>query len=403
MSKTDKHPSSSHLPQGSRPAAYKPLDGVVDLSLDTQTKRKEHLLLAASELYVATPSHPRQEQRVFEELFRQLLPETPAAHRLTIARLLAPYGDTPIDCLALLTFDTDAKVAAAALATPLSLPEAGLINRAARGPEIVRRAIAARSPLSARVVFALFRHGEAETLRGLLQRDDIEIGDDLLDVLAARPEVLAPLASSLARRKALPSAMLFRLFLDLDTTGRMEAIAAAETRTLSELAQKGDPRILSAHFKPAVLKSLVDAALSGGVAVFAAHLAYTLDLPGDVAARIVDDLGGEALVVCLRALGTSDTESGRILVRLLGARLPLEELRVLIRLHDTITPRAAMILAQGWRKAPAEETQAPDRPAVHAPLQEGVAHAERRAVGAPAQPGRAGSPLPQRTVRRDAG
>ncbi|MBL6430548.1 MAG: hypothetical protein HPM95_02285 [Alphaproteobacteria bacterium] len=53
---------------------------------DTQTKRKEHLLLAASELYVATPSHPRQEQRVFEELFRQLLPETPAAHRLTIAR-----------------------------------------------------------------------------------------------------------------------------------------------------------------------------------------------------------------------------------------------------------------------------------------------------------------------------
>ena len=79
------------------------------------------------------------------------------------------------------------------------------------------------------------------------------------------------------------------------------------------------------------------------------------------------------------------------------------EAQLVMRHYEGFTPRAAMILAQGWRKAPAEETQAPDRPAVHAPLQEGVAHAERRAVGAPAQPGRAGSPLPQRTVRRDAG
>ncbi|WP_169391339.1 DUF2336 domain-containing protein [Stappia stellulata] len=373
----------------------------MDLSLDTKNKRKEHLLLAATELYVAADSHPLQEQRVFEELFRQLLPETPAPHRLTIARLLAPYGDAPLDCLSLLTFDPDAEVATAALATPRALPEAGLINRAARGPECVRRAIAVRRPASPRIVSALLRHGDAQTVRVLLEQDDIEIDDDLLGILATRPDVLEPLASSLARRKALPSAMLFRLFLDLDTTGRMEAIAAAEARTLSELAQKGDPRILSAQFKPAVLRSLVDAALSGGVAVFAAHLSYTLDLPGDMAARIVDDPSGEALVVCLRALGTSDTESGRILVRLLGTRLPLEELRALIRLHDTITPRAAMILAQGWRKTSADPVETTDRAAVHAPLQEGIAHAERRAVGAPAQAGPV--PVPRRTVRRDAG
>ncbi|SDT98689.1 DUF2336 domain-containing protein [Stappia sp. ES.058] len=375
----------------------------MDLSLDTQDKRKEHLLLAASELYVTTPSHPRQEQRVFEELFRQLIPETPAPHRLTIARLLAPYGDAPLDCLTLLTFDPDAQVAAAAVSTPRALPEPDLINRAAGGPEIVRRAIAKRDSLSLHIVTTLFRHGDIETVRSVLQRDDIEIDDSMLDLLTARPELLAPLASDLARRKALPADTLFHLFLDLNTTGRMEAIAAAEARTLSELARKGDPRILSAQFKPAVLRSLVDAALSGGVAAFAAHLAYTLDLPGDVAARIVDDTGGEALVVCLRALGTSHTESGRILVRLLGARLPLDDVRALLRLQDTITPRAAMMIAQGWRKTAAAETPPRERTAAHTPLQEGVAHAERRAVGSPMQTGRGGHPLPRRTVRRDAG
>jgi len=378
----------------------------VDLPYEGGRTRKAHVLLAATELYVAASAHTPRERQQFEELFRQLLRDTPVPHRRIIARLLAPYPYAPNGCLALLAFDPDAEVSAAALATPQPIPEASLVNRVTRGPETVRAVIADRRPLPARVVTALFAQAAPDTLRALLARDDIAPDDDALAALITRAEVLEAVAPDLARRKALSAPLLFRLFLALDAAGRMEAIAAAEARTLSELARKGDPRILAAHFKPDVLKSLVEAALSGGRAAFAAHLAYTLDLPADVAAGILDDSGGEAIVACLRALGTSDADTGRILVRLFGETLPLERMRDLLRLHAAITPRAAMLLVNGLRAdladlAPRAETAAPSRTATHLPLRDGLAHAERRRGKAETAPAPARRPLP--TGRRTAG
>src|SRR5690606_15466942 len=157
---------------------------------------------------------------------------------------------------------------------------------------------------------------------------------------------------------------LFTLFLELDPAGRLEAIAAAETRALADLARSGQPRILQAAFKPAVLTALVAAALEGGAAAFAAHLAYALKLRPETAARIVEDPTGEPLVVCLRALAVEDTEASGILVRLLGTRLSLADLRALVTLFNRMTPRAAYHLVTAWqeaRTAPAETPAAVPR------------------------------------------
>lgn len=380
---------------------HKQMEGVVDLSLEPHRKRKAGVLLAATELYVARDRHDAAEQRIFSELFRQLLPDTPTDHRRMISGLLSGYTHTPADCLSLLAADADADVAARALSSTGPLAETDLLAGAAKGDETVRRAIAGRSGMPARVAEVLLRHADAETLKVLIARPDCPLDDEALAILAGRPQVLAALAPELASRRALPAPLLFALFLDLDPAGRMEAIAAAEARALGELARRGDLRVLNAAFKPAVLKSLVDAALSGGVAVFAAHLAYTLALPGDTAARLVDDRGGEALVVALRALGTGDSESGRILVRLLGQSVSLDRLRQLISLHDRITPRAAMLLVEGLRAGIPAPAARPAASGIASPFG-GVAHADRREAGAPRQTGTA-AVTPLAGGRRDAG
>lgn len=378
--------------QDRRRPHHRAMEGVLDLPMEPGGARKAGLLLAATELYVARQGHDASERRIFAELFRQLLPETPAEHRLTIAQLLAAVPEAPSECLSLLAADPDSEIAAAALAGEGALPETDLISRAASGNAAVHRAIAARSQMPESVAGVLLRHADAATLKVLLARPDCPPDERVLELLSAREDMLRALAADLARRHALPAPLLFALFLDLDRTGRMEAIAAAEARALAELARRGDPKLLNVAFKPAVLAALVEAALSGGLAVFAARLAHALALPAETAARIVDDPGGEALVLALRALGTGDSESGRVLVRVLGQTAALEHLRALLALHDRVTPRAAMMVMEGLHAGPAatiaqlaaarEEAQRPAagraRASGLASPYGGVSHAERR-------------------------
>ncbi|MCC4246208.1 DUF2336 domain-containing protein [Stappia indica] len=402
--------------QDRRRPHHRAMEGVIDLPMEPGEARKAGLLLAATELYVARQGHDASERRIFAELFRQLLPETPPEHRLTIARLLAAAPETPPECLSLLAADPDSGIAAAALAGETALPETDLIARAASGDAAVHRAIAARSQMPATVAGVLLRHADAPTLKVLLARPDCPPDERVLELLSAREDMLRALAADLARRHALPAQLLFALFLDLDSAGRMEAIAAAEARALAELARRGDPKLLNVAFKPAVLEALVEAALSGGLAVFAARLAHALALPAETAARIVDDPGGEALVLALRALGTGDSESGRILVRVLGQSAALEHLRGLVALHDRVTPRAAMLVMEGLHAGPAsavEQLVSAREEAPRAALARargaglvspygGVSHAERR----DAQAGRASTPSTTPAAapsRRDAG
>ncbi|MXN65727.1 DUF2336 domain-containing protein [Stappia sp. GBMRC 2046] len=360
----------------------------MSLSEGSGDSRKSRTLLAACELYVSMDSHDRSERAIFAELARQLLPETNFEGRRRISELLAGAAQVPQETLSALARDEDPRVAAPILAASDGLSDCDLVAAAGRGPEGLRRLIASRPSLPEPVVTALFATADAETLETLLNRADVAVSSEALSVLEERPDILRRLAPDLAAVKALPASLLFSSFPDLDHAGRMEAIAAAETRALAELARKERPLSLHTAFKPAVLQDLVAAALSGGVAAFAAHLAYALALPPDVAAQIADDAQGEALVVCLRALGLNDDDAARILVRLFGAKHSLDDLRGLLRLFDRLTPRAASILVSAWNNDLPLDDAKPATP-LHAPQFAGAARAETAAKPRPALPANA--------------
>lgn len=347
------------------------------------------MLVAAAELYASRTAHDRAERSIFAELTRQLLPETEICDRRRIAELLAGAVDAPAETLSLLSRDPDPLVAGPILAEAAGLAECDLVQAVGRGPEPLRQVIAERDDLSPAVVTALFAQAGAQTLRALMARlADRRVSalaeaadwlpQEALAALETRPEVLSALAEELSSAKALPAPLLFGLFLDLGREARMEAIAAAQSRALAELARAGTPQPLHASFKAAVLDGLVAAALSGGSAAFASHLSYVLGLPAETAVRIADDRTGEALVVCLKTLGVNDGDVARILVRLLGTRLSLDELRELLRLHEQIAPRAAILLVSSWNggRLPDDARREPGRPA-HAPVYAGAAREDR--------------------------
>lgn len=360
----------------------------MSLSEGSGGSRKSRTLLAACELYVSMGSHDRTERAIFAELARQLLPETNTEDRRRISELLAVADEAPRETLCALARDEDPVVAAPILAVSEGLSDCDLVAALGRGPEGLRRLIAARPALSEPVVTAFFSTADAQTLEMLLDRGDISISSDALGVLEERPDVLRRLAPRLTALKALPASLLFASFPDLDHAGRLEAIAAAETRALAELARKKKPNTLQTAFKPAVLQELVAAALSGGVAAFAANLAYALALPPDLAAQIVDDAGGETLVICLRALGLKDEDAARVLVRLFGAKRSLDDLRALLALFDRLTQRAAAIIVSAWNEntivAPPDQAtaQAPS----HAPQFSGAARGDAALKPRPALP-----------------
>ncbi len=352
----------------------------MSLSQQGDGLRKSRVLLAAAELYAARPRHDRVERDIFAELSRQYLPHTCVEDRRRISEVLANMPDAPPETISALAGDTDPQVAAPVLERAAACCECDLLKAIGRGPESLRVVITRREDLPLPVIIALFAHSSAETLKVLLEREGLAVPDDALAAIAGRPAILAELAAPLSALKVLPSPLLQALFLDLDRQGRLEAIVSAEARVLAELARGERPASSQTAFKPAVLEALVAAALSGGAAAFASHLSYVLALPADVAVRIVEDPGGEALVACLKVLGVADGEAARILVRLLGQRVALEGLRNLIALFDKISRRAAEYLVSAMGRGKELEIGEPlpvrSPLATHAGVYSGVARGE---------------------------
>ncbi|WP_319771983.1 DUF2336 domain-containing protein [Breoghania sp.] len=132
--------------------------GVGSLVQADESTRKAHLLLAATELFVASDAPSRVERHVYGELFRQYITATPVAERRKIATLLSRCGFAPHDCVLALAQDEDASVAHRVLAYSTVLSDCDLIAAVGRGPQAIRRAISLRRSLSDDVLSALGRH-----------------------------------------------------------------------------------------------------------------------------------------------------------------------------------------------------------------------------------------------------
>ncbi len=357
-------------------------DSLIELSHGGQAGKPDLILRAAAELFTERVHHSHEDCLLFAELARQYLPQASTENRRLIARRLASFQHTPLETLRALARDEAPEVAQEILTQRLDLPESDIVAIVGAGPESLRRVLAQTPSISTQVAIELCRHADHETLTSLIERLGASMSEPMLRILRQRPEVMSRLCSLLAHHDLLPSKLLLFYFLDLDRPGRLKAISGAQTRVLTEIAQSLEPGVAPrirpasprAHVKPDILQRLAGAALNGGAAAFAAHLSYTLNLSAETAARIVNDMSGEATAICLKAAGMNADFAARILVRLYGLSLSLEPIRNLIALFNQIPLQAAGKFVETWRGGDDEKTYSHQTAAKHQSIYAGEKH-----------------------------
>lgn len=319
------------------------LSGTPDLT------RRERLLLAATELFVARERHDRQEIRAFGELAINLYEGTDVADRRRIACLAARASDIPAEFLDLLARDEDALVAYPIVLHAAMISTQAQLLIAERGPESLRRALIRREDLVLAAQTVLARTADAQSLQQLLPRIDLANRPEILAALSERSDVMAAIGPDLAARALLPTPLLLANFPFLDHPNRLLAIGAAELRALGNLTRQGGKRPPRPAFKPALLQRLRETALSGGHEAFAEGIAYALGLDAGLALHLAADEQGEALTVCLKVLGFDSESATAMLVRLGGVTLDLARLRKLQHLFENMSLDAADCLLSSWR------------------------------------------------------
>ncbi len=331
------------------------------------------LLLSATELFVSVDRHDPGEISIFQELSENLLPKTKEGDRRRIASMLSRHPDTPGPVIADLAADTDPLTAYSMLRHARSIPEDILALQAERGPDSLRKAIAARPALSESLIELLARHGSPDVVRVLLDREGLSGNRRLLGAIESRPEILAALGSELAVRGILAPEQLMASFLYLTAEMKDQAVAAAELASLVETAKSPGARPAKQAFKENLLQSLKALAARGSGGSFATDLAFTLGLPRDFVSQMIANDSGEALAISTKALGFSPADTTSILINQLGARLPIDQIRRLTALASTISTGAARLLIQSWITS--EPLQITTTEAPHLPV---FAETERR-------------------------
>lgn len=309
-----------------------------------------NVLREATELFASLPRHDIEEQRIFLELARNLLPSAPVQDRRRIAALLASHPETPDDLAETLAEDEDPLTAYPVLRYSPRLSVDLLARKAASGPETLRKAIANRPSLRESVIDALCETADASVIGVLLQRDDIRLKPAHQAKLSRRSEIVAGLGLELASRNALSQDGLMGQFLHLPVQLRAEAIAAAEMTSLVKQAQApagtADRHPSTVQFR--LLDGLIGAALQKDRARFSDLLGQGLGLPLPTCDLLLQEDQGDGLIIALKGLGMTARETTTVLVRLFGERLALGDIRALLRVHRTLSRGAAEVLISQW-------------------------------------------------------
>ncbi|MFD2182546.1 DUF2336 domain-containing protein [Rhodoplanes azumiensis] len=204
----------------------------------------------------------------------------------------------------------------------------------------------------------------------LIDAVDAATRDIVAKTLAAYPgapeTVLARLAGRPAPAEAPPppetrgrseARALVRDFFNADTDGR---------RSLLDALDRAGPLVAGAWPTPGdeVARRLETSVLGGRPGDFVRELERALGISRTLAERIVNDLGGEPLVVAARALAVPAPVLQRILLFVNPAiGHSVRRVYALSALYDEISLAPALRLVAAWRTAePAAPTAAPARP-----------------------------------------
>ncbi|MBD8893526.1 DUF2336 domain-containing protein [Roseibium litorale] len=309
------------------------------------------MLRSATDLYVSRQSHDPHEKALYRELAVSSLDRVSTEDRRQIAFQLVRHPDAPQDVLARLAVDEDATTAYPVLRNALHVDHDILLKQAVGGPDSLRRAILGRTDVTLEILDAIAEHGGVDAVRELLHHPDFILDEETVHLLCTRHEILPAIGSQLAARGVLTSRQMMGSFLSLASDLRMEALASAELTALVALARNGGRKPPRPQIRQEVLIELEKTALSGTPEAFSNRLSDATGLALAATSKIAGDNSGEALAVCLKALGIPQISAERMFVRLLGKHLGFLEIRGLSALYDSLSEGAAVALVNQWRAA----------------------------------------------------
>ncbi len=263
------------------------------------------LLRVLTDLYVQAHAHSADEERQFVELASRLLEEVDDATRAAVRARLAVYPATPAEILhklALRRSHPDQPMPAAP-PIPVTPPPA---------PPV-------KAPTEAQLRMA--------------------------SNLSMRPNDAAEITDMFFAASAGERIMILQNLVEtpLKAAGRISAVHAARA-----------------------VETLEMAAFAEDVENFTLELGEALIMSSGVAARVVNDPGGEPLACALRALDMSSAAFQRVLMFLnpeLGASV--HYVFRLSRLYDRLSERAALVMLAAWRGSTMAVTRAKYRPSLY--------------------------------------
>lgn len=294
----------------------------------------------------------------FAEITSALLARVPLSVRAEVARCVAHSDALPGEIVRRLAADAP-EVAGSVLRQNPRLAPAGLL-RIARGP-CPRKAlaIAGRRDLTPEVVDALIARGEGEI--GAALAESRALSADQAARIALSGTLPRHAADQLAAMPDLDPDALAALFWSV-APGRRQALIDRLIDHHRHAPDRAEPPL-------ALDREVVRIAARRRRVDLAARLAAGLDLTPALASRIVDDPGGEALVVAGRAGALPvDAVTGIVLLTSPEAGTAYQALRALVDLAARLDPAVARRLVAQWRRLEASPAIRVQRePAVAAP------------------------------------
>lgn len=380
-------------------------DGLADLARRDGIDIRPVLVRVLTDLYVQKDEHTAEEEEHYVELMLRFVGTTDIATRVNVARKLARYDAAPLAVLNMLARDV-IEVADPILRHSGRLGTADLVALAECGPAhaaviVARRqhqpermppapvpparepAEAARTPTptpippKAAIPVASATGSQAAAAKDMAVQS---APSPAQPTLAGAPE--NPPSAPKPSATHASDADLARVFF--------AAASPARRRLLADLVEGGDA--MAPRADPATMKRLETAALQRKPEVFVLELEQALGIARAQASRIVQDDGGEPLLVALKALGVPGNVVLRILLFLNPAiGQSVEQVFRLDKLYREIAQDTADRLLCGLRGSSPARSAARHQPAlVPEPLpraRDALSPGPRR--GAPGRPGQA--------------
>jgi hypothetical protein len=288
------------------PASLFPgFDGLMTLSRREGVDIRPTLLRVLTDLYVQANAHSTDEERQFVELTSRLIDQVDDATRAAVRARLAIYPGTPLEIL-----------------RKFGLKPGSRDQFAPPTPEM-----AANPPVAAPV--------SAPSKAPLQQASNLPV----------HPNEAADLGDTFFRAgPGERASILYNL-----TNAPLQASA----------------RLSAARTRRAI-ETLEMAAFAADIENFTLELGEALLLPSQVAARAVNDPGGEPLACAMKALDMPSAVFQRVLLFLrpeFGSSV--NTVYRLSRLYDRLDERSALIMLAAWRGAATAATRAKYRPVLY--------------------------------------